>query len=364
MKIGANYFLIFILIFVIAGCAENELPASVDSEQTRAASGKGCCYPFCAELTESDCIPRGGTYTASPCSMLEGCKTGCCLPFCQSMKQSECSADIGYGGEWREGSCNAIEECNKICCTPFFTLNTETECAMLGGKAEEASKCDVETLKGTLSIGINYDHTCDCGSSETSTCTTKNGITEKLTASFVPDPNPARDDLFGNYGNKKYLKGEGTYTISGFGESKETTHGEYVCEVPPPAHNFKIPITTTRTTRDEVSGSQTGNVHLIIQEGSDGLYYFYLSPDFPTIGTKIRTMLRTDERKSCSDSSEDANSEEMDEDPPVEIEGNLPLEFSGEALEGTISFESYPPSMRTCEQLTTGTISFDFENIE
>lgn len=369
MKKGFSYILIFLLIiFVITGCKKG-IPGTKGGDDTNEDFYKkgeitGCCTPFCTDMIENECTASGGASRGAPCSEVDECRMGCCLPFCQDMKQTECTAGAGYGGDWQDKACKDIEECREVCCTPFYEINTKPECEMLGGKAEEASKCETENVQGTLTIEIYYDDACDCGTGEGFSCTTINGITERLTATFMPDPNPEKSDFMGNYGNIKYLIGEGTYTFSGSGQRTTITKGEYTCEVPPPAYDFKIPIAVTSMTRDDVSGSKTGDVKMTIQEQNDG-FHFGLSPDFVFAGTKIRSFVTTGERKSCSDSNEDANTEEMDEDIPVEIDGNLPLDFVSDSLKGAASFELYPTSsMATCEKLTKGTITFNFEKME
>ncbi len=373
MRIVFGYILTILLIISIAGCSQNGAPATKggnpdDSDEDFYKEGEmtSCCTPYCKELTEPECVEeRGGAYTGLPCSEVDECNTGCCLPFCKDLKKAECTAEFGYGGDWQDKECKDVEECQEVCCTPFYSLNTKPECEMLGGKAEDKTECEKENIKGTLTIEIYYDNACDCGSSEGYSCRAKNGITERLTATLMPDPNPVKDDLFGgNYGNKKYLKGEGTYTFTGSGEETAVSQGEYTCEVPPPAYDFKIPVIITKTTRDDVTGSKTGEVKMTIQEESDG-FHFDLAPDFFFKGTKIRTFLDKGERKSCSNSDEDANTEEMDEDLPVEIDGNLPGEWTSDSLSGTEYFEFYPStSMRTCGELSKGTITFNFEEME
>lgn len=315
-------------------------------------------------MNQQDCTEdRGGIFTGLPCSEIDECKVGCCLPFCEDTKKVECSVEIGYGGSWQDKACKEVEECEEICCTPFYTLNTKAECEMLGGKAEDKTKCETKNVEGTLTIEIYHDNTCDCGSSEGFSCKQRNGITERLTATFMPDPNPEKFGVFGDYGNARYLIGEGSYLIAGVGEYITKADGKYTCHLPP-AHDFKIPVIITRTTRDDLSGGKSGNVKMTISEEEDG-FHFSIRPDFLTQGTKIRTFINSDERSSCSDPDENADSAEIDEDPVIEVEGSIPYDFVSDSLKGTVDFEAYPSSSYTsCGIINTGTITFNFEEQE
>lgn len=360
--------ILFFVISIITGCSQGGVPGTKGGDQDEDFYKKGemssCCTPFCKDMIKSACDENGGVYTGLPCSEVDDCKIGCCLPFCQDTTKAECSTSIGYGGDWKDKACKDIEECQKVCCTPYYTLNTKSECEMLGGVAEGKEKCETEKTKGTLTLEINYDDSCSSGEPESSSTTTKNGITERFTATLMPDPNPVKASFIENYDNTRYLIGEGTYVMAGSGTRTVVSHGEYTCEMPPPAYDFKIPITVTSIERDDVTANVNGNVKMTIYEQDDG-FHFTLYPDFFFKGNKIRTFVTTGEKKSCTDPDENSNTEEMDEDPPVEIDGSLPGAFIADSLKGTASWEIYSPtSVITCGKLAKGTITFDFEKLE